>query len=448
MIQILIVAGAYAQRFSYDYQGITFKCKISSGIATITSFDQDASKVIIPGKVEYKGKSYPVHKIDTYISGCNYSTISLIIEDGIKEIENYCFIEFRKLEHVVLPNSLTKIGRNSFANVNDIAYFEASKTICSIINRNKSNITNSVWAQNAKTTPVNEQQPTEKDKRAKNIQNKPTERKTIQTNNFVAEIQSDVDQNIPVMKQTNDNSFVIIIANEIYDVESKVDFALHDGRIFKQYCQKTLGIPEENIRLVENATYMQIKRNIDWLKKISQISNGDCRLFVYYAGHGMPDEKQNCAYILPTDAYASDIESTGYSLKEMYTQLGNMPAKSITVFLDACFSGMRRNGTPIMASRGIAIKPKKEILTGKVVVFSATSENESAYSYETKGHGLFTYFLLKRLKDTAGNLSYGDLYNYLRKEVGLKSLTLNDKGQTPEVHTAPQLRATWKTIKF
>ena len=250
------------------------------------------------------------------------------------------------------------------------------------------------------------------------------------------------------MKYTNSNSFVIIIANEVYDVESKVDFALHDGRIFKQYCQKTLGIPEENIRLVENATYMQIRRNIDWLKKIAQISNGDCRLFVYYAGHGMPDEKQNCAYILPTDAYASDIEATGYSLKEMYAQLGSMSAKSITVFLDACFSGMRRNGTPIMASRGIAIKPKKEVLTGKLVVFSATSENESAYSYETKGHGLFTYFLLKKLKDTAGNLSYGELYNYLRKEVGLKSLTLNDKGQTPEVHAAPQLKTTWETIKF
>ena len=132
-------------------------------MVTITSFDQDASKVIIPGRVDYKGKSYPVSKIDTYISGCNYSTISLIIEDGVKEIENFCFIEFRKLEHVVLPNSLTKIGKNSFANVNDIAFFEASKTICSIINRNANNVANSVWAQNTKTTLVNEQPATVKD---------------------------------------------------------------------------------------------------------------------------------------------------------------------------------------------------------------------------------------------------------------------------------------------
>ena len=455
-ISVLIVTSAYAQRFDYHYQGIKFRCKINSGMATITSFDQNASKVIIPSVVDYNGKSYPVNKIDTYISGCNYSTISLVIEEGVEEIKNYCFVEFRKLEHVVLPNSLTNIGRNSFANVNDIAYFQAPATICSIINRNKENITNSVWVQNVSKAPANAKRPSvqenqrsqkESDKLPKKVST-PKDISPQQPIVSTSEIQSDVDSNIPSSKYSSDNSFVIIIANETYDVESKVDFALRDGRTFKEYCQKTLGIPEENIRLTENATYMQIKRNMDWLRKIAQISNGDCRLFVYYAGHGMPDEKQNCAYLLPTDAYASDIETTGYSLKEIYNQLGAMPAKSITVFLDACFSGMRRNGTPIMASRGIAIKPKKEILTGKLVVFSATSENESAYSYESKGHGLFTYYLLKKLKETKGNLSYGELYNYLRKEVGLKSLTLNDKGQTPEVHTAPQLESIWKTIKF
>lgn len=456
-ISFLIVTSAYAQRFDYHYQGIKFRCKINSGMATITSFDQNASKVIIPSVVNYKEKSYSVNKIDTYISGCNYSTISLVIEEGVEEIKNYSFVEFRKLEYVVLPNSLTNIGKNSFANVNDIAYFQAPATICSIINRNKENITNSVWAQNVPTASINAKRPSvQEDQRSQKKSDKQLKRESPKKESIsfqqpivaTSEIQSDVDSNIPKSKHSYNNAFVIIIANETYDVESKVDFALRDGRTFKEYCQKTLGIPEENIRLTENATYMQIKRNMDWLRKIAQISNGDCRLFVYYAGHGMPDEKQNCAYLLPTDAYASDIETTGYSLKEMYNQLGAMPAKSITVFLDACFSGMRRNGTPITASRGIAIKPKEETLTGKLVVFSATSENESAYSYESKGHGLFTYYLLKKLKETKGNLSYGELYNYLRKEVGLKSLTLNDKGQTPEVHTAPQLESIWKTIKF
>lgn len=451
LIKMLIVLTVNAQRFSYQYQGIKFKCKVNSDMVTITGFDRKADKVVIPNKVNYNGKSYRVDKIDTYISGYNYSTVSLIIEEGITEIENYSFIEFRKLEHVVLPNSLTDIGRNSFANVNDITYFEAPQSICLIVNRSVVNDLNSVWAQSTPSQPVvSEPTPTvepmpQPERIVVENENMPTNQEDEPT---IMEMLSDVDVNIPDLGQMNNNSFAVIIANEMYDVESKVDFAIRDGRIFKEYCQKILGLPEENIRLIENATHMQIKRNIEWLKKIAQISRGECRLLVYYAGHGMPDEEQNCAYILPTDAYASDIEVTGYSLKEMYEQLGAMPAQSVTVFLDACFSGMQRNGEPIVASRGIARKPNKESLTGKLVVFSATSDSESAYSYKSQGHGLFTYYLLKKLKETKGNVSYGELYSYLRKEVGLKSLTLNDKGQTPEVYAAPQLKMHWRTFKF
>lgn len=446
LINVLVVLIVSAQRFNYHYQGVKFRCKVSSGVVTITSFDQKAHKVIIPSKVNYNGKDYLVNKIDTYISGCNYSTKSLIIEEGITEIENYCFIEFRELEYVVLPNSLTDIGKNSFANVNDIACFEASSEICSTVNRYSSSESTLIEMQTEQPKSIVSNLPQE-------IQMSEQKQEVVaiaenKLENSIIETLSDVDIDIPILDKQNTNSFAIIIANEIYDVESKVDFAIHDGRIFKEYCRKILGIPEENIRLVENATHMQIKRNMEWLKKIAQISNGECKLFIYYAGHGMPDEEQNCAYILPTDAYASDIEGTGYSLKEMYDLLGTMPAKAITVFLDACFSGMQRDGEPIMASRGIARKPKKETLTGKLVVFSATSKTESAYSYKAKKHGLFTYYLLKKLRDTRGDVSYGVLYSYLRKEVGLKSLTLNDKGQTPEVYAAPLLQTSWQSIKL
>lgn len=451
VISFIVLTVIRAQRFSYGYQGVIFKCRLKSGMVTITGFDQEASKVIVPGKVNYKGISYPVDKIDTYISGCNYSTKSLIVEEGIAEIENYSFIEFRKLEHVVLPNSLKNIGRNSFANVNDIAYFQASETICSNIKRNSTNITNSVWSQYQQPSTALDSvsppmvQPLEVPQEVV-VENDIVLPAQLKEN--VAEILSDVDINIPELGQINNNSFAVIIANEVYDVESRVDFALRDGRTFKEYCQKILGIPEENIRLVENATHMQIKRNIDWLEKISQILGGECNFIIYYAGHGMSDEEHKGGFILPTDAYASDIESTGYSLKEMYNKLGSMPVNSVTVFLDACFSGMQRDGAPVMASRGIARKPNPEVLTGKLVVFSATSETESAYSYKSKGHGLFTYYLLKKLKETKGKISYGELYSYLRKEVGLKSLTLNEKGQIPEVYTAPQMKTLWRTFKF
>ena len=63
--------------------------------------------------------------------------------------------------------------------------------------------------------------------------------------------------------------------------------------------------------------------------------------------------------------------------------------------MDACFSGSRRENGMIVSARGVAIKPKKDIVTGNVVVFSAADGSETAYPYKEKGHGLFTYFLLK-----------------------------------------------------
>lgn len=58
---------------------------------------------------------------------------------------------------------------------------------------------------------------------------------------------SDVDTNIPICDSKNSNTFVIIISNENYQEEVNVQYAIRDGLIFSEYCNKTLGIPKENI---------------------------------------------------------------------------------------------------------------------------------------------------------------------------------------------------------
>ena len=47
------------------------------------------------------------------------------------------------------------------------------------------------------------------------------------------------------------------------------------------------------------------------------------------------------AYLLPVDGIGTDI-STGYKLDDLYSALGNIPTKNVTVFMDACFSGSKR----------------------------------------------------------------------------------------------------------
>ena len=130
---------AYAQRFNYVYESVNFKCRLKAGTVTIVGFDQDAMIVIVPSKVEYKGIMYAVDKVDTYISGNNYSAISLKVEEGIKEISNFSFVEFRKLQEVYLPESLIRIGKNTFSDSNAIAVFNASDKVKLMVSRRREN---------------------------------------------------------------------------------------------------------------------------------------------------------------------------------------------------------------------------------------------------------------------------------------------------------------------
>ena len=85
---------------------------------------------------------------------------------------------------------------------------------------------------------------------------------TANTRNEVR--QSDVDVNIPQSKTINDKTFVVIFANEDYQKEQNVPFALHDGEVFRQYCIQALGIPEKNIRMERNATLQNMKHEVLW----------------------------------------------------------------------------------------------------------------------------------------------------------------------------------------
>ena len=100
----------------------------------------------------------------------------------------------------------------------------------------------------------------------------------------------------------------------------------------------------------------------------------------------------------------------------------------------------------LTAARGVAIASKQEAPLGNMVVFSAAQGDETAYPYAEKGHGLFTYFLLKKLKDSKGNVDYGTLGEYIRQQVSRKSVVVNSKPQTPTVSYAPQMSKTWKSM--
>lgn len=257
---------------------------------------------------------------------------------------------------------------------------------------------------------------------------------------------SDIDRNIPAGSRTSDRTFALVLANENYRRESAVPYAANDGRVFAEYLKKTLGVPDDNIQLVLDGSLNDLKFGLNKLSQICGAFPGEASVIVYYAGHGIPDESSKDAYLLPVDGYGSD-PSTGFSLADLYKRLSEMPARQTTVFLDACFSGSERSGNMLRSARGVKIKPKAPTIGGNMVVFSATMDDETAYPYDQENHGLFTYFLLKKLQETKGNVSLGELADFIITKVKQTSILKNDKIQTPTV-TASPLAPGWQNAKL
>ncbi len=257
-------------------------------------------------------------------------------------------------------------------------------------------------------------------------------------------------------KTANPYRFALIFGNEDYssyqsglESESDVDFAINDAKGFKNMCINVLNIKEENILYYENARYMDMKRGLGRINIILKSTQGKAELLVYYAGHGFPHEQTKEPYLIPVDASGTDLEFGGIKLTEFYASLTEYPSQKVTVFIDACFSGGARN-QGLLSARGIKIVPKKteEAVKKKLVVFTASSGNQSSLPFKENKHGMFTYYLLKKIEETNGNISYQGLSDYLKEEVSIRSILVNGKEQDPQTNISPEIQEEWKTWKM
>jgi len=85
---------------------------------------------------------------------------------------------------------------------------------------------------------------------------------------------------------------------------------------------------------------------------------------------------------------------------------------------------------------------------GNMVVFSAAQGDETAYPNHEEKHGLFTYYLLKKLQTTAGDVTLQELGDYIIKNVRQQAILINGKSQTPCVTPSATLDASWREWKL
>lgn len=250
---------------------------------------------------------------------------------------------------------------------------------------------------------------------------------------------SDVDV-IPQRKGKNKNAYAIVIGIEQYRQKlPKADFATADAKTFTEYLTKVMGYPEENVvtLLNDRATNVDLVKYFE--KWLHNNVDKDSTVFVYYSGHGAPDPTTGGAYLVPYDGDPSFIAETGYSLKRMYDALGKLPAKEIIVALDSCFSGAGGRSVLAKGARPLVMNLQDNIVLSKnMTVMSASSGEQISSTYDEKRHGLFTYFMLKAIKNEDvvkkdGSIAISDLFSYLKPQVESIARKQYNNEQTPQL---------------
>jgi hypothetical protein len=276
---------------------------------------------------------------------------------------------------------------------------------------------------------------------------KGTDKKVVARSSFATEneaqsfsvIKSDVDDLPAAIGKPKKNFYAIVIGIESYRQKlPKADFAVSDARLVSDYLTKVMGYPEENVILLTNEKALQSDLTKYFEKWLHNNVEKDGTVFIYYSGHGAPNPKTGDAYLVPYDGDPSFIDQTGYSLKRMYDALGKLPAKEIVVALDSCFSGAGGRSVIAKGARPLVITMSGTAIPKKVVVLSAASEDQMSSTYEEKGHGLFTYFMLKGIKNEDvvkrdGSIAISDLFSYIKPQVERIARKQFNNEQTPQL---------------
>jgi hypothetical protein len=255
----------------------------------------------------------------------------------------------------------------------------------------------------------------------------------------------DADQPIQTSIQ-NPNAVAVVIGIGEYQNSDvpKVDFAVNDAEAVRRVLTQTLGYTESRVLVRTNsqASSGRMKPLIRQELK-ARVVAGQSDVFVYYSGHGAPNADTREGYLIPWDYDPQYIPSSdsAYSLKELYSDLAGLGARSVTVVLEACFSGVSENGalTKDASPLNIVVDNPAQTLTNGTVI-SASGAREIATWHRDRKHGLMTYYWLLGMRgeagDAQGRVTPESLKKYLQEKVPAMAQTLKGRKQTPDVVAA------------
>ena len=230
------------------------------------------------------------------------------------------------------------------------------------------------------------------------------------------------------------DAVAIIIGIEKYKRVGKADFANLDAKDFYNYASRALGIKPENIKLLldDGADDVEIYKVFQsWLPL--KVKKGKTDVYVFYSGHGLPSQDGKELYFLPYGVEKDLISKTAINNQEIVSAIQTAQPKSVTMFIDSCYSGKSRVGETLVAGmKSISLKVSDSVYPADFTVITASAFDQISSASQDLKHGIFSFFLMKGMEGDAdfnkdGKITTGEMQEYLSDKVSRQALSMSRK---------------------
>lgn len=220
-------------------------------------------------------------------------------------------------------------------------------------------------------------------------------------------------------RQIQRDAVAVIIGITDYKNLPKAEFANDDARVFYDYAIRALGVKPENIKLLVDADADEVEIIKGFKSWLPSRVKSTTDVYVFYSGHGLPTQDGQGLYLLPPRADRDFISRTSIQFQEISADIQAAKPKSVTIFMDACYSGQARSGEALVTNaRPVALKADKKLFPDNFTVITASQADQISSSSPDLKHGIFSYYLMKGMEGDAdsnkdGKITLGEMQAHL-----------------------------------
>ena len=240
-----------------------------------------------------------------------------------------------------------------------------------------------------------------------------------------------------IKKAAPRDAVAVIIGIQNYQRVPRAEFADNDAKDFNEYAIRALGIKPDKIKMLvdEDADEINIVKAFEnWLP--IQVNKEKTDVYVFYSGHGLPAPDGKSLYFLPHGVDKELLSRTAISQNEIVAALVAAKPKSVTMFIDACYSGQTRGGDVLLTNaKPVALKSDAIGYPPNFTVITASTHDQISSSSAELKHGIFSFYLMKGMEGGAdenqdGKITVGEMQDYLSEKVARQATTLGRKQNT------------------